>query len=780
MNRILPTAALLLLAPIPSACKGRFEADGPVAVPADHSRPSVPPPPAFDDGAASFGGIGSLTPLVDGFDLAWTPIEKNGAADPDYVYAIWYTVDGRTPDFTRAPDFQTGPGEAATTIAGLASGTLLRAGVHAINVVDPTVTPDSNEIVLSGEVLTLLYVDGSVPASGDGTAPDRAFKTIAEGILAGLTLGGANLLIAEGVYEEELLALGHLHFYGAWPAGFAGPRDRSAHPTTIAPALNAAVALRVSKSDFPTFVDALEMDGGKGVTNGVDVRDADLELSNCAIFRIRHEGVTYSSNFHFARFAAHRVDVSDCGSEGMQLAGVFDAHFTLSTFVRNGHEGVQIRPLTVFAAGQARLRVARCVFSDNVEDGFDVLVDEIDPIQPGGSAGGIVEGVVEESIADGNGQSGVKLDIDYDPSDGVFARFFVRATRSLRNTEYGFHLDGDAAALFVLAGNVISANRFSSILASSEVERALYQITNHWESSGHAAGVEVLGPADVLLDHVAICGTAGAAIAGNGATRLVDGALFLAPPATATTVEYSFVDSGGGGLGVFSGAIDLGNAPDLAFHLAAAGAVDRIPLPPGASLAAGDVVEFEDDGVARSVTAVTAGVATFDPPADSAPSAGAFVARFPSGSVVENPTLVAGSPWIDAGDPLVRDDDATVTDVGVLGGVLDAYRPVFSALMPFVVQHVDPPFGPFAGPVTQVSVEFTRDVDATSVDATTFAVTLDGAAVAGTFDVQGDVATLVPVAPITSGHVEVALASGIRDLNGSLLLEPLRYSVGLP
>ena len=74
--------------------------------------------------------------------------------------------------------------------------------------------------------------------------------------------------------------------------------------------------------------------------------------------------------------AAHRVDVSDCGSEGMQLAGVFDAHFTLSTFVRNGHEGVQIRPLTVFAAGQARLRVARCVFSDNVEDGFDVLVTD--------------------------------------------------------------------------------------------------------------------------------------------------------------------------------------------------------------------------------------------------------------------------------------------------------------------------------------------------------------------------------------------------------------------
>jgi hypothetical protein len=147
---------------------------------------------------------------------------------------------------------------------------------------------------------------------------------------------------------------------------------------------------------------------------------------------------------------------------------------------------------------------------------------------------------------------------------------------------------------------------------------------------------------------------------------------------------------------------------------------------------------------------------------------------------VENPTLVAGSSWLDAGDPLVRDADATITDVGLLGGALDGYRSQFSALLPFVVEHVDPPFGPASGPVVQVSIRFTRALDPATVDASSFAVTLDGAPVSGTLDVAGAVATFVPDAPLLSGHCEVALSAALADSSDAPLLEPFRYAVDLP
>ena len=773
-----------------SACGGRFDAEE--VLPPTVTPPVIPPLPNPGTGAAAFQGLKRLTPDLDSLLIEWDPLLDSSVTPPvpddAYAYAVFATFDGSLPDFAQPPLEQTAPGAGSTALTGLALGTRVRVAIRAIPLVDLTVPPDGNEVVLSAEILSRLFVDVSAPPGGDGSAPDRAFQHINDAVVAALGSGtGANILVAEGDYVEEVALLGAMHLYGGYPSGFAGPRDGGLHPSTIRPASGASVGIRVFTNPALTLVDGVDLAGGGTVRLGIDLRDADLELSNSAILSFAGEGLAVHDRLRTTRFLLHRVAVAGGGVEGIEATGSVDAFFTLSSFVSNAHEGIEFDDLSVQPAELSTFRLWRCTLAGNGQDGLDVELDELDPLSGTSSENGEIEVAIEECVVEGNGAVGLSLDIDYDANDEVEARAFLRDNSVVANLGHGIVLDGDEPGLYVLTGNGTSANRGGGLLAGSDsidLGRATFILANHWDRGSGAEGIKVLGPADVVLSHVAVTASRAAALAGNGTARFVNGALWGAPPPVDATTEFSYREDGGGGIGCFTGPVELGRFPAPAFFLASAGGVDQVPVPPEVSVAVGDVLELDDDGVARAVTEAAGGLARFDPPLAVPAAIDTFVGVFDSPDVTESPVLVLGSTWVDRGDPTERDLDDSVTDVGVLGGRLGAFRASRAGgVVPLVVKELDPAMGPALTAPADVRVRFTRPLDPASVDATTFAVTLDGVPVAGQRVVQGHDLVFTPTVPFGSGELEITLGAGLAAdaaHGGMKLALPFRYTVSLP
>ncbi|MBL8843302.1 MAG: hypothetical protein JNL90_17410 [Planctomycetes bacterium] len=772
------TAPLLLLAS--AACGRRFEAAR-LPAPGGSNPPPVDPPIAvIETGAARFGGVAGLTPLADGFVVEWEPLRlDDGSADPNFAYDLFATLDGSSPDVDGVPTLTTAPGAERATLAGLALGTRLHVAVRAFELA-PGGSLDRNPVVLSGEVRPLFWIDAAAGGGGDGSAPDRPLQRINDAVGAAFVSGG-NFLLAEGTYVEEVALFGGMHLYGGYPTGFTSD-ERAAQRTVIAPADGAAVAIRLFSSSKPTTVDRVELAGGGTVRNGLDLRDADLQLARVAISGFAAEGIALSSRQRVSQLRFQQLVVSGCGAEGMQAQGSVDALFAQASFLGNAHEGLEFDDLTAEPNETSVLRLWRCNGSGNGEEGLDADLDELDPLSGTSSNDGEIEVVLDASAFEENGSDGVLLDIDYDAADGLFARALLRDCRFRGNGGYGLQLDGDQAGLYVLSGNRVSANRLGGVLAGSDSPdggRALYLAANHVDLGNGGSGWQVVGPADTALSHFVSLGANGAALAGNGALRCANGAFWNGGAPQTAAVEWSLL--AGGGRGCFSGPLEFAATPRATFFTAAADGADRVRVPSGVAVALGDFLELDDDDVAREVVALAGDRALFSPPRAGGVPAATFVALLPGNSASEDFTLRAGSSWRDRGDPLERDRDDSTTDVGRDGGLLADFAPTAARRLPFVVEALLPGGGVAAVAPTALEVRFTRAVRASSVDAASFAVTLDGNPVAGSRSVAGDTLRFVPAAPFASGALEVALSAELQaDADGSPLALPLRSTLVLP
>ncbi|HET9481353.1 MAG TPA: fibronectin type III domain-containing protein, partial [Candidatus Polarisedimenticolia bacterium] len=295
-------------------------------------RPPLPPPPQVN--AAGFAGVRQLTPRADGVLVEWDPILEAGGASADFAYQVFLAVGGQPFDF-QSPAVTTAPAADRAQLDGLADGTRYEVVVRALALNDPT-DVDLNEVALGGVVTRLWYV--AAGASGDGTDPSRPFGSINQAVVAVFQSGApGNVLIAGGTYPEQVALLGDIHLFGAFLPGFAAGRDRATRPTILRPQASASVVLRILASAQPTFLDGLELDGQGSITNVLDVREADLQLSNGSIFAAAREGLTASSGNRTSLLRVHRMQISGCGSEGMEAAGSFDAALVTSAFTGNAH-----------------------------------------------------------------------------------------------------------------------------------------------------------------------------------------------------------------------------------------------------------------------------------------------------------------------------------------------------------------------------------------------------------------------------------------------------------
>ena len=771
-------AALSLLAC--AACGRRFEAAR-LPAPGDGNPPPHDPPAAvIETGAARFEGVAGLTPLADGFVVEWEPLRRDdGGADPNFAYDLFATLDGSLPDVSGVPTLTTAPAAERATLDGLALGTLLRVAVRAFELA-PGGSLDRNPVVLAGEVRPPFWIDAGAGGGGDGRAPDRPLRRINDAVGAAFATGG-NFLIAAGTYVEEVALLGSMHLYGGYPAGFTTD-ERAPRRTLVAPVAGAEVAIRLFSSSKPTCVDRVELVGGGTVKNGIDLRDADLQLSRVAISGFAAEGITLSTRQRLSQLRFQQIVVSGNGAEGLQSAGSVDALLAQASFLSNAHEGLEFDDLTAEPNETSALWLWRCNASGNGEEGLDADLDELDPGSGTSSNDGDIEVVLDESAFEENGSDGVLLDVDYDAADGLFARALLRNSRFRGNSGFGLRLDGDQAGLFVLAGNRVSANRLGGVLAGSDSPdggRALYLCANHVDLGNGGDGWQALGPADTSLTHFVSLGARGAALRGNGALRCANGAFWNGGLPQSATVEWSLL--AGGGRGCFSGPLEFAAIPTASFFTAADDAADRVRVPSGVAVAIGDFLELDDDDVARAVVALAGDRALFSPPRAGGVPAATFVARLPGQNAAEDFTLRPGSSWRDRGDALERDLDGSITDVGRDGGRLAAFLPDEAQRLPFVAEALLPGAGPATVAPSALEIRFTRAVRASSVDATSFAVTRDGAPLAGSRSVAGDTIRFVPAGPLPGGALEIAVSDALLDhADGSRLALPFRYTVVVP
>lgn len=765
---------LLSISALPVTCGGRFSPRS--IINPTFEIPREPPPPPPPPGAAGFAGVGQLTPLDDGVEASWAPILDANGPDLDFTYAVFVATDGQPQDFN-APTVVSDAGADRIEVRGMAPDTSYQVVVRAVSSSDPQ-DLDVNEVTLSGLVAAFLHVDVAVGGGGDGSAA-RPFNTINQGVASAIQSGNpANLLIVGGTYVEQVGLLGNVHLYGAYATGFQSGRDRTQNATVLAPAAGGSVALRILANPLATMVDGLEIAGLRSVGVGIDLREADFQLSNSSVTRFTAEGMTATSKNRTSRLDLHRILIADCGTEGLEARGAFQAALTSSAFVRNGNEGAEFDDLSVEKLGQSTLWVRSCSFLENGDDGLDVDLNELEPLIGGTSEDGTIQVVVQRCVASDNSLWGIVIDIDFDALDEITAWTYLKDNQAKRNLRDGILLDADQPGLFVLSGNRTSANRGSGVAVTSTLERAPVYITNHWDLGSSLDGVGVFGPADAFLSHVGVTGSGAAPVKGNGAARMVNGALWLSPLPEDVVVEYSYQDVLVAGDGNFTGTVDVAIAPVGSFFLLQAGATDRITLPPNTPLSAGEFIEFDDDDEAHEVTRIEGNVAFFDPPASAAPRAGTFVSRYLQSDVSEDPRLLSGSQWIDAGDPVEPDPDDSITDVGILGGRLAEFQPQRTGLrFPLVPDRYTPGMGPATGPLAVIEVRMTRLLDPLTVTGSTFEVTVDGAPRSGTIGVDRRTITFTPDQPIQAGLVRVSLQRQISDTFGVVLDLPMSYLI---
>ncbi len=744
------------------------------------TKPEEPeaPPPVEGEGASAFSGISSLLPVVDGFDLVWEPlVDENGDTD-SFFYEVFVNTTGGEIDFD-SPAEVTEPGESGFMLRGLAQGTIATAAVRAVEVTaaranDPTL--DHNEVILRGQVLPILYVDASNGSPGDGTSPESAFQSINAAVQAAFALGSANILIAKGLYHEQVALPGGIDLYGGFETGFPGPRDPAVLATILEPSPGAKIVLRVLPSMKGTILDGLVLEGLGSVLNGLEARDTDLCLVNTRVQRMSAEGIVLTSTQRRSLVFAHQVEVLACGAEGLEARGIFDAAFSSCAIAGNAHEGVEIDDLTVFPADLSTFRLSRCVLSDNFEEGADVDFNERNPLDGDSSEDGRVRLVVERCRFERNGTSGLLCDIDFDPGDEVEVEVFIRGSEFRAQADAGILLDADLPSLFVLAGNRTAANRGSGIRVTSEPGRATVLVANHYDVGSGIEGITSIGPCDLYLSHVAVAGASLFPVLGGGTTRFVNGAIWSSPFPSGTRVEFCYVENGFQGEGNIDGELQFVRAPKELWFTQMAGTRSRFPAPPSSGLKAGDIVEIDDDGVARTLDAVTDGSAHFSPAADRAVDAGALIARLADEDPEESFELEPASPWLDAGDPVELDGDLSRTDIGVRGGILQDFRSsAAGGLTPFVVERMEPGIGAAVGPLTIIEVRLSRDVDPDSVDEDSFRVRLDGELVDGQRIVSGRTLQFSPSAPIQSGDVKIEVHGRVADLSGTALHLPMRW-----
>jgi hypothetical protein len=682
--------------------------------------PAGPPPPGIPVQA---GGLIALVPGPASLIAEWaTPAAGFEAAlfvgaDPDTLLAGSPVLEGLI-------------GERAL-LGGQVDGVEVFAalGIRAIGTVEYVQAGAALRATPGGPV----YVDSAVPAAGaDGTTPATAFPDLASAVATALAFTGANVWVAAGNYDtvSGLIVPTGVHVYGGFEPSFDPlQRDPELHVTSLTASGGPAV-LTVPEGDAPAVLDGLTFTGGPGgggAPVAIDVVDAPLEAHRVRVTGFADRGIRVRN-----ASITDVLDVTLVASESSSnLADGLSAHGPLRlridgcAFDGNFQEGVEVDDLVAPGGEEVRLDVSRSRFFGNGAEGLDV--DLVAPVPAPPAAGSFVVDVRGSSF-ERNTTDGLLVDIDYEGLAGWLGRIELRELAARANGGAGVHVDADWDAEIFLHRVLATANDGDGVWVSSESNAGAAVVSASVLAGNLGAGLRAsLGNVALLASHCVLAGNFGGGIASevveSGAASCV---AYLQPvPWTNTRAHASLVVTDPF-LGTFTHAAEE-------YGAAVGGTGDTLSLIGVPVSGPGATVEVDDDGVARTATAVVGASVTLDPPLDALllPAPVAYFA--PAADAVEDYTLPPGSPALGAG---MAPPGAPATDLGPFGSPAGGAPGVPDELSPSLLRLVDlspAPSEPI-GSTDGVVLAFSETLDPASVapDAVT-AVAADGSPLAITF-----------------------------------------------
>jgi hypothetical protein len=735
--------------------------------------PLLPPP---DDSVPAEPGLLSVVADAHAVRLTWRGLEDAGG-EP-VLLALFGGLDPDT-IHDHAP-LAVAPAGDTLVVEGVPSGVTAWFGVGLSS--DGGSSWDPVGPTLSATTRAPLYVDAA--ASGavtDGLTPETAFLTPLPALLTAFVQGGGNVWIAGGAYADSALPV----FAGVAVAGGFAPgfvlaeRDPAAFPVVLRGAPGQPVC-DVQGGGAGAILDGLVLDGLGLASTGVRATDTPLEGRGLDVRQCAGPGFDLRGGENGDPLLNVLVDCQSFGhsSEGLTGHGALELQLFGLNLSSNSQEGLDLASLVAPDGRTTRLRARGCAFTGNGTEGVDI--DLAAPLL-GGLQGGRFELRFESCAFSGNGESGLLIDIDHEAFPGWSSDLVVRGCVTRANGADGVRLDLDGAADVLLHRLSSSCNAGDGVHVTSELVSVLPVVSASALMNNAGFGLRALGTqASVMVSGSVMAGNdAGGLLTDSPACGVVSSVAWRQPsPWPAALLHHVVVAS--------DPAAPLFERMAVDFGAVAAAGGGSVTLGPGAPpIQPGDLLELDDDGVARTATAVVGGSVSLDPPL--AAGAPRRWSRFAAGetSVVEDYDVLPGSAADDAG---MAPPGGPPPDAGVFASPLGGAPGLETAPVAplFHASRLEPPPGAPLPATQTVTTSFSDGApDPATVSAATVRVLADGGAgevLATTVFVQDDRLHIAPpLAGWSSSPAPLVLElhAGLASSDGLGLAAPLAIPLGV-
>jgi len=700
-----PALPLLLLIPLlAGGCGGRFQPN--IANP-DDATPTGPPTGVdsqLDLPHPLFAGIDNMLAGNGEIWITWKPATDDKTPSEQIVYHVHLAQEAGTFDYT-TPSIVTEPGATMVHLTGLQNAAVVHAVVRAVDD-DPVPNIDPNEAEWAALPNPVRFVDPNGPAFGDGLTPATAYSNATLAMIGGFPLTGVNYWLAEGEYTQAADRWGFVYpgrsIYGGFDPTFDPlQRDPANRITKIQPDnIDAPLVVILNPPTPPstvavipsalTVIDGLSLEsravdiGGGLVTypafSGVRVQDAVARISNCSMIHFVSKGIDMTGDYLGSgqpiTVTVRNCSIEEIDGEGIAIDGHTPTMIIDNCTVRNvANEAIEAQWIHADSNTSARIEITRCVIENTgvLDEGIDLDFDEEDPTSPGGSFGARIRALIRNNRIINAGVAGVNLDLDFDNSDGLDFRGRVEDNEIRDCVGDGVNLDGDARGTFRVARNAICGNGGAGIRMTGALGGPYARLLHNRIVGNALGGVLATGAITGEVRHQLFQGNRGPALTLDGAVLTVEDSILLANAGVSnpTRIGWSIVHeepAPANGVGLILEDPGLESRPLFLRAATGAGGGGTVPLAGGtAGFFVGDTVELRDDGVPRTIDSVSPGAIVVSPP--TSVSAGDLVSAWGSSTTVDEAEgLLVGSPAIDGGNPLERDRDGTIADIGPIGG----------------------------------------------------------------------------------------------------------------
>lgn len=473
-----PALALILGVALFGCDRASPTDEGPTETPTGAENPTV----AETSRALGFLGIDGILAGEDFIRLSWKPAVS--AEDSTLAgYRIYVAGEPGEQDFTK-PFSEVSAGATDVTLQNLTPGIPRYVVVRAV---DGEGREDDNDVEWAATPNPVRYVSRQGAPDGDGLTPQSSYGSLEDAIGETFAMGGVNLYVDRGPFEEELFLFGGMMLYGGFDSSFElESRDAENHRTAIS-ASSKSTALAIAPGQLLCGIDGFGFFGHQEQDRGILAEDCVVQITRVTVLNYGTKGIELRAKKEDDSRITGLVSgctASDNGGEGIVLEGSFDLAIRDCEVQFNGDEGVVAEPLRTVAGSKSRVVVENCRVANNSGIGVNLK------LEAARETGEKLRVTLRRNRIIGNEDFGANVDVLFLDDAEVDFRLKVEGNEISRNQKAGLHINGDAAGDYRIAGNRIAEQEHGvGVLITGDSSRPLYRLFENGIERNFAGGV---------------------------------------------------------------------------------------------------------------------------------------------------------------------------------------------------------------------------------------------------------------------------------------------------